>query len=843
LKKIEILAPAGSMESFTAAIHAGADAVYLGGTLFSARASADNFTQEQLLEALDLAHLHGKSVYLTVNTLLKEQELFMLPDYLMPYYLHGLDAVIVQDFGVLQIVGSYFPKLPVHVSTQMTLTGSAGAEFLKNSGYPVTRIVPARELTLSELQRLRTETDLELEVFVHGALCVCYSGQCLLSSMLGGRSGNRGRCAQPCRKLYTAGKHTSYLFSPKDLCTLELIPDLIDAGIDSFKIEGRMKKPEYAAYTAWLYRKYVDRYLESGREEYTAYIALHPQELEDDLRGLGDLYNRGGFTKGYFVVRNGIDMMSMERPNHEGILVGHVQAVKMAAGKKGKGQAGKNTKIWKKAEILWEQPIYAQDVLEIRNGREKVYEYTAGEDCQRADKSLVSLYPNSEVKRGMEVYRTRNNRLLAFIRKKLIGAPLQKGVQGIFSAAVGEPFQLCVKDQEGIEIVVCTEELCQRAQKQPAQEQQIRKLLERTGSTPFYWEGLTIVLAEDIFVPVKAVNELRRNALEAYRKAYCCQFYQEKVTVPRIQGTSVFFNRTHITADSESISRNVTDNKINITAEVLTEEQWLAAINTSGTDSIYARLENIEEQTFWRLAQETVKVQKQCWVSLPRILRAGQREELSELLATLYSAKLCSGVLVHNLEELGFIRAFIKEGASALQNLSVAAGFSTYAVNSAAAYFLREHGCSRLTASVEQNQKELWELFLATPGLSWELPFYGRLPLMVTAQCITSYAGGQSCCACEGGRIIENEYHQDFYSMNFCKYCYNILYSGQTLDLRGRIGVSNRLLNLEAFQCCFIDESGKETSKVLTQARMAADGVCLKKAENAWTGHFDKGMI
>ena len=269
------------MESIRAAVHAGADAVYAGGRLFGARAYADNPEKDALLEVIDYCHLYGVKLYLTVNTLLKEYELTqMLPEYLAPIYEHGVDAVLVQDFGVFHFLKHAFPDLPLHASTQMTVTGPDGVRLLKEMG--AERVVLSRELSLAEIQAIRKKCDVELETFVHGALCYCYSGKCLMSSMIGGRSGNRGRCAQPCRlpwDLYESqdsvrGRRSlndpsqQYLLSPKDICTLRLLPELIDAGISSLKIEGRMKSPEYTAGVTAMYRKYIDLYLEKGRKGY-----------------------------------------------------------------------------------------------------------------------------------------------------------------------------------------------------------------------------------------------------------------------------------------------------------------------------------------------------------------------------------------------------------------------------------------------------------------------------------------------------------------------------------------------------------------------------------------------
>lgn len=309
----ELLAPAGSFEICQAVIQAGADAVYLGGSRFGARAYADNLSADELIAAIDYAHLFGRKIYLTVNTLLKQSEMKLLYEYLLPYYQCGLDAAIVQDFGVMQFIRTYFPELPIHISTQMSIAGTYGAAHLKKLG--AARIVTARELSLSEIAKIRRQTDIQIECFVHGALCYCYSGQCLLSSMLGGRSGNRGRCAQPCRLPYTVldahrrplSRQECYPLSLKDLCTIDQIPELIAAGIDSFKIEGRMKSAQYAAGVTSIYRKYIDQYMDSG----TCQV---PQQ---DYQQLLEAGNRSGFTSGYYKQHNGADMVTLNSPSYE----------------------------------------------------------------------------------------------------------------------------------------------------------------------------------------------------------------------------------------------------------------------------------------------------------------------------------------------------------------------------------------------------------------------------------------------------------------------------------------------------------------------------------------------
>ena len=298
-KDFELLAPAGSLEILKGVIESGADAVYVGGSMFGARAYANNFTEEELLEAIDFAHLRGVKVYLTVNTLIKNSEFSKLYDYLLPYYKRGLDAVIVQDIGVVKAIHEYFPSMEIHTSTQMTVTGADGVRFLSQFG--VTRVVMAREVSLAEMKRIHEETGMELEAFVHGALCYSYSGQCLFSSILGGRSGNRGRCAQPCRLQYTVeGKKDEYILSLKDMCGIKALDKLHDAGVYSLKIEGRMKQLEYACGVVKYYRSYIDSMKPVTDADY------------DRIKALG---NRCGFTDRYYFDHNGSDMVTYVKPN------------------------------------------------------------------------------------------------------------------------------------------------------------------------------------------------------------------------------------------------------------------------------------------------------------------------------------------------------------------------------------------------------------------------------------------------------------------------------------------------------------------------------------------------
>ncbi|WP_130837915.1 peptidase U32 family protein [Lachnoclostridium sp. Marseille-P6806] len=322
--RAELLAPAGNYDAFRGAVNAGADAVYLAGRRFGARAYADNFSDEELRQCLREAHLSGVRVHLTVNTLTRERELGELIPFLAPLCEDGLDGVIVQDIGVMKVLHEAFPDLPIHASTQLSVTTADAVRFLVRLG--VTRVVPARELSLSEVRALREELPVETETFVHGAMCYCYSGKCLFSSFLGGRSGNRGRCAQTCRLPYRildekgipagpdAGKREYYPLSMRDMCILEYLPELIEAGIDSFKIEGRMKRPEYAAGVTALYRKYMDLYYRLRERGDASSWRVAPEDMEE----LKALYLRTDLCGGYYHRSNGREMVTISAPGYRG---------------------------------------------------------------------------------------------------------------------------------------------------------------------------------------------------------------------------------------------------------------------------------------------------------------------------------------------------------------------------------------------------------------------------------------------------------------------------------------------------------------------------------------------
>ena len=430
MNKVELLAPAGNFEALLAVINAGADAVYLSGKSFGARAYADNFNDDELISAIEVAHLFGVKVYLTVNTLLKEREKNALIEFLTPLASAGLDAVIVQDLGVIMLINKHFPNLLIHASTQMSLISFGAVNCLKN--FNVTRIVPARESSLAELHEIKKQTGIEIESFIHGAMCYCYSGQCLFSSFLGGRSGNRGRCAQPCRLVYQyINSHDEnypydkeyshveeYPLSMKDMCTINILQKLIESGIDSFKIEGRMKKSVYAAGVTSIYRKYIDMYYESGKCEVSS----------DDMNILRSLYIRTDVSEGYYEKHNGRTMITMSSPAYSG-------------------------------------------------SDDKLIEYLTGK--------YIDEKPFLYIDGTVRMYK-------------------------------GKP--LCLSLSYGEITVDVTGDICEEAKKMPVSADKLYTQIDKTKDSYFRFKDLKVLTDEESFLPIGAINELRRNALSKLYK-------------------------------------------------------------------------------------------------------------------------------------------------------------------------------------------------------------------------------------------------------------------------------------------------------------------------------------
>lgn len=750
--RVEILAPAGSMECLKAAIAAGADAVYTGGALFGARAYAHNLTEEELLEAIDYVHLHGRRLYLTVNTLIKDREMEkQMYDYLLPYYRQGLDAVIVQDIGLFRFIRKHFPDLPIHASTQMTLTGVDGAKFLEKEG--AQRIVTSRELSMAEVKKIADETELEIESFVHGALCYCYSGQCLFSSFIGGRSGNRGQCAQPCRLLYRTpeAKRPQYLLSLKDICTLELIPEMIESGIYSFKIEGRMKKPEYAAAVAFQYRKYADLYLKyyeecPAEEDPAAYAMKKYRVREEDRQMLLDLYNRGGFHTGYYHTQNGREMISLNRPNHAG-----VPAVKVLA-KKGRNVTAKAL-----------TDLYPQDIIELpmRKGREKADNYTCKDAVRKGMNVQIPVFADTPFKRDEIWMRTRNSTLIDTLREEFVNGKIKERICGTFRLYPQEKATLTVKCRDA-EITVAGEK-AQEALSQPMSRERIEKQLRKTGNTEFEFSFLKAEIGEKVFLPMQSLNELRREALETLEKVICEKYRRSgEVKDPEE-------DKTELSMEEEVLSGWTASVRTVEQMEVILEEEAIGRIYVDCT--MFPRIWEKDSYVEW--ITKVHAAGKEIYLVMPYIFRERTRKQYEAAYNRIFGAGW-DGILIANYESFAFLKEHGYTGR-------IMTDYNLYEFNQESRKFWKEKGVFEFTAPVELTERELQDLRVK----DGEVIVYGYLPMMISAGCIQKTTRG--CLKKSGQTTITDRYRNPFVVKNECDYCYNILYNYVPLYLGDRM--------------------------------------------------------
>ncbi len=750
--RVEILAPAGSKECLKAAIAAGADAVYTGGALFGARAYAHNLTEEELLEAIDYVHLHGRRLYLTVNTLIKDREMEkQMYDYLLPYYRQGLDAVIVQDIGLFRFIRKHFPDLPIHASTQMTLTGVDGAKFLEKEG--AQRIVTSRELSMAEVKKIADETELEIESFVHGALCYCYSGQCLFSSFIGGRSGNRGQCAQPCRLLYRTpeAKRPQYLLSLKDICTLELIPEMIESGIYSFKIEGRMKKPEYAAAVAFQYRKYADLYLKyyeecPAEEDPAAYAMKKYRVREEDRQMLLDLYNRGGFHTGYYHTQNGREMISLNRPNHAG-----VPAVKVLA-KKGRNVTAKAL-----------TDLYPQDIIELpmRKGREKADNYTCKDAVRKGMNVQIPVFADTPFKRDEIWMRTRNSTLIDTLREEFVNGKIKERICGTFRLYPQEKATLTVKCRDA-EITVAGEK-AQEALSQPMSRERIEKQLRKTGNTEFEFSFLKAEIGEKVFLPMQSLNELRREALETLEKVICEKYRRSgEVKDPEE-------DKTELSMEEEILSGWTASVRTAEQMEVILEEEAIGRIYVDCT--MFPRIWEKDSYVEW--ITKVHAAGKEIYLVMPYIFRERTRKQYEAAYNRIFGAGW-DGILIANYESFAFLKEHGYTGR-------IMTDYNLYEFNQESRKFWKEKGVFEFTAPVELTERELQDLRVK----DGEVIVYGYLPMMISAGCIQKTTRG--CLKKSGQTTITDRYRNPFVVKNECDYCYNILYNYVPLYLGDRM--------------------------------------------------------
>lgn len=736
--KPELLAPVGGRQQLIAAIENGADAVYLGGKLFNARQNADNFEDDELRQAIEYAHIRGVNAYLTLNTILKEEELEEALAFILNAYQAGIDALILQDFGFLKIVRERLPDLPIHLSTQGTIYNIEGVRMAERLG--IRRVVLARELSIEEIGEIAKATSLELEVFVHGALCVCYSGQCHMSNMIGGRSGNRGVCAQPCRLPYSmiseyegGGKAKGleiretgkgYFLSPKDLCGLDQLDRLSEAGVHSFKIEGRMKSPEYVATVTRTYRDYLDSYLKQRMKK-----PIDPRDWKD----LNQIYNRGGFTTGYLLGNQGRELITRDRPKHGGIFLGKVVS-----------RDEKRRSI----DIRLEEALSMGDGIEIASrdlpGNLVTMMQKKSQRIDHAEQGDVVTvgYLDGKIQAGNSVYKLTDKALNRAAQESFSGKYLKRvPLTGQLRVRAGQPMWFEVRDSEGLRVEVESDCIPEVAIKKPLEPDTAKVQIFKTGSTPFVFTHCDFDLDEGLSIPIAELNQIRRQALDKLTEIRKNRYPNR---MERVGDTTLvphgILNRTN------QGNRN-SQNKTHQNKRSVYFYRWPSQeiLNHIDVDRIYLPVFPLLQKG----AEETIKLCKEREIevfgSLPPVTRGDEDRIIRSQTKRLRELGL-DGVLVGNIGQMEMLRS---------QGLQIMGDYSLNLYNTESVMVASELGLASVTLSHELTPQEIRNF--GRVEIETEAVIYGRLPVMISEHCpigseVSNRPEGLHCGLCETGR-------------------------------------------------------------------------------------------
>ena len=725
MQKPELMAPAGNPESLKAAVANGADALYLGGRQFNARAGAENFGDEELLAAIDYTHERGCRLYVTVNILLADRELPAALDYLYFLGQARVDGIIVQDLGLAALARRLLPDLPLIGSTQMTITNAAGAKYLQEQGFK--RVVLGRELSLADISAISRQVEIELEAFVHGALCFSYSGQCLLSSMVGGRSGNRGRCAQPCRLAYTLVDENGrpleakpeHLLSTRDLYTLDLVPALLAAGVRAFKIEGRLRRPEYVAVVTRAYRRVIDRYLADPEG-----FAVAPAEQAE----VAQIFNRD-FTPGFLEGNPGADLMGYGRPSNRGLYLGRA----------GQRQGGR----W---QVRLEAPLSRGDGLDVwvsRGGHQGMvvhHLWQEGREITTAPAgATVALELPPATRPGDRIFKTSDAELLEEIRRTYTSprqeprVPLAMTVR----ARPGAPLELEVMDPEGRRAVARTGVATAVAERHPLDEATLTAQLGRLGNTPYRLEHLKVALEGPVMVPLSELNRVRREAIALLRQKRLQAWPQRVPARETFQATLDGRVRNGVAAGgsqaqvSPVMNRRANQGRPGLAVAVGDGEGARAALE-SGAGRVYLAGEVWQGQEPLPVSelQELLALAREKGAELIPALPRLWHEQESMMVNRQLERFLAAGaglILVGNLGGLELLRQ---------HHLAGWGDYPLNVFNAAAVADLVAAGLAGVTLSPELNLEQLRELRERTTGRTLEVIVHGSLPLMVSAHCV-----------------------------------------------------------------------------------------------------------
>lgn len=724
MKVPELLSPVGDLECLKAAVQNGANTVYLGASSFNARARATNFNNENLKEAILYAKLRNVKVNLTLNTLLKEDELNEAISLAVFAYNCGVDAIIIQDLGLAKFLHTNYPEITLHASTQMTVHNLEGVKQLEAFGFK--RVVLSRELSISEIEYIRKNTNVELEVFIHGALCISYSGQCLFSSMVGNRSGNRGMCAQPCRLPYELYSNQNlldkgFLLSPRDQSAIDFLPALIKSGIDCFKIEGRLKAPEYVATVTKIYRKYIDFIIKNiNLSDEELINQIHTMiEIPNEITGLSDkeellqVFNRGNFSKGHFENEPNTKLIYSKKPNNIGLYLGKIQ--------NSNNQKGHIT-------LKLENSISVGDRISINHENYTVSELmikNKNYPTLNLGNTVTLGRMKGNISNGMSVFRIENKKLSIFAQstfnseKELLNIPFDAEI----TIKKGLPIKLTVYGKVGfyknLKVTIDSDIIPETAENQPVSKEKIIAQLSKTGNTPFCFENISIDLENNLFIPkISSLNELRRNAFteleNKVKEIYTFNINDDKNVSDNDSVTPL----SPISSPSISLLLNILNKNFNYT-------------ELAGIDALYIPYKYFLNASY-DYTLETLCNKFKVFLYMPSIMRENYFSSLNSTIEKSLNFGV-KGFVISHISQIESLKKY---------NLPVIGNYTLNVYNNESIKTLKDFGLVKFTPSVELEKADLLELLNLANSPS-ELIVYGKTPLMTNNYC---YLGKSNRC-------------------------------------------------------------------------------------------------
>ena len=887
LKKVELLAPAGNYDAFLAAVENGADAVYLGGKLLNARQFAGNFDDEELQKAIDYAHVRGVKILLTLNTLVLDEEMQEAVEYAIKALEMGVDAFIVQDMGLASNLKGLMPQIPLHASTQMTTYNLEGVKALEKAGFE--RVVLARELEINEITEISKNTALEIEVFIHGALCIGYSGQCLMSSLIGGRSGNRGKCAQPCRMHYSMTKDgssikSSYLLSPKDICHIDHMADLINSGVASFKIEGRMKSPEYVAAVVSTYRKYLDL-LEQERAVMAENSGNAQQaQLENpkvsgpDRHRLLQSFNRGGFSKGYLLGKTGPDMMAYQKPKNWGTYLGTALA---------------QDRSTKSVKLKLENTLGNGDGIEIWSG--KTYEESpggiitqivldGGKQVKRANSGdivWVSVI-RGNIEKGSKVYKTSDKEMLEQAAASYAKPSRKVDIKAAFTMRAGELPEITLFDFDGNIVSVKGEVLPEKAVNKPLTGERVSEQLKKMGSTPFNVVELQIDMDKDIVLPISELNNIRRKAAELleikriisgnpynsikgqptnsdhrteYDKRNLTNFQRELTYFPgnmstkhgnMSEGHGNVLNSSENAVEIEKYSEEI-EKRVKLSALFYNLNKNLE-LGKLPADRLYIHFNEILDSATAEQINNARETGKEVFAFVPAVIKGKQTEILNKNAGIIYNQT--DGFLVGNMGVGELLRSRLGE------QVKLMGDYALNLLNSSTAYYFKEAGYSGATLSYELNLSQLSGLILPE-DFETELGVYGRIPVMTSEYCPVGGSAGNAAphkcrTECKNGVFhLKDRKNAAFLVKCDCVDCRSTIFNS---DILFAPELMDSILKTEMMyiRMSFVDESIEEVYDIVNLYKDLINGrknaskgrkvIEYVKSKGITKGHLQRGV-